>query len=283
MLIQDPNNPAARLFNLIEQLSAQPDQPALLMWGAVLVVGQSDTLELLVRVGRVMQLPKLTRDALSEIEPKLAPIYFEWVPQIETAFKSHRLAGAVREFVGPIDKEARRTLRFCADTLSKSLPEKVLPSDDLTRLKREAQELATALRKAEIDPDLKRYAWQHLTEIIRALDDYPFLGIGPLEKAAEQAVGSAIGFGRARAHRLKATDVGLRLFRFVISVLTLMATLDGALQLPSDLHRHLIGPPAARSSTGEHSDEERPAPEAGRYSALTELARRSDTGRDPSS
>ena len=230
-MIQEPNNPAARLLNLIERLSigTQLEQPAFTIWSAVLAVRAEETFEMLDRIGRIMQLPKVTREALSAVRPKLDPIYFEWVPQIEAAFKAHRLAGAMREFMAPISNDTRRTLRFCADRLSYVAPEKLLESNDLTTLRREAAELRRNLENAEIDSDLKKFAWRHLKEFISALDDYEFLGVTPLNRATEQALGS-VRLNLEVAEKLGVTKVGKRLFGMLGKTLVLLSALHGAAQ-----------------------------------------------------
>jgi hypothetical protein len=241
--IAKANNPAARLLNLIEKLSVgSPEQPSQTIWGAALTVRADDVLELLDRIGRIMNLPKVTRDALSAVRPKLDPIYFEWVPQVEAAFKAHRLTGVIREFLTPITADTRRTLRFCADRLSDLSPEKVLENDDLTKLRREAAELRSELENAEIDSDLKKFAWRHLKEFIAALDEYEFFGVSPLNRATEEAMGS-VRLNLQVAEKLSVTEIGKRLFTFFGKTLMLLSALHGAAQLPGDIPHFLIDAP----------------------------------------
>ena len=215
------------------------EKAALQAWSALLVVRADDTFESLDRIGRVMQLPKITKEVLSAVRPPLAPIYFEWVTPIETAFKAHRLVGNLAEFMTPINTDARKTLQFCADRLSELSPEKMFESADLSRVRREATELRSELEKAEIDSDLKKFAWRHLKEIITALDEYEFFGVNPLQRASDGALGSAAQ-NREAVSRLQATPVGRKLFGFLAKTLIMLSALHGAVQIPQDIQRFLI-------------------------------------------
>jgi hypothetical protein len=244
MAIPDPNNPAARLLNLIERLRAKPnDQPAFHAWGNILIVQPEHTFELLERVGRVMRLPKITHDALSAI-PGTSPLYFQWVPSLEEAFKAHRLVAALREFLAPISDHAVNTLQFCADRLDNHAREAILKNDDLTKLRREAVELRIELENAEIDPALKKFAWDRLKPIIAALDDYEFFGVEAIRRATQEALG-AVALNQEASLKLNETSIGKKLFVFGLGILNLLAALDGTLQLPGDVRQFLIAPPPA--------------------------------------
>lgn len=244
-MIPDANNPAARLLNLIEKLkNLDRNQPTMKAWAAIFVVRADDTPELLERVGRVMRLPKVTRTALLAV-PDTAQIYFEWLPSIESAFKAHRLNGPLNEFIGQINDQATNTLRFCSDRLSTQAPEPILETEPLTKLRRDAAELRTDLEKADIDPDLKKFALDHLKVIISALNDYELFGVGPIHRAANEAIGAG-AVDRRTARRLYAIPVGKKLIRYVLETARLLATLHGVMQLPGDFqHRLQLEPPAA--------------------------------------
>jgi hypothetical protein len=253
------------------------DQPAFQAWSALLAVRADDAFELLDRISRVMQLPKMTREALSAVRPPLAPIYFEWAKPIEAAFKAHRLVGPLREFMTPINSDAKKTLQFCTDRLADLSPEKMLESADLAELRREAAELRSDLEKADIEPVLKKFAWRHLKEIITALDEYEFFGVSPLQRASEAALGSA-ALNREAASRLQATTVGAKLFGFLLKTLIMLSALHGAAQIPQDIQRFLIDARPAVESPHGRTHEDQPSVKPVADPTPIEIVRGGDEG-----
>ena len=88
---------------------------------------------------------------------------------------------------------ALQHLHYCAAMLAERGGEKQqLEYLQVLELQREIDSLRTELRGAEIDDELKLFIQYQLGMIRDAIDQYLIFGIGPLESATHQAIGSLL-------------------------------------------------------------------------------------------
>jgi len=246
------NNPAARLFALINSIS-QLKQGMNLMtaWGIVLNVsrpGPDNSFVFLRRYGKVLALPKRAREALLNVRPELSrDLYFRWIPKLEAALLGPGLTADVSGFNSTFDKSALDNLEFCADLLSRQCPEKTIENQALAKIVKEAQQLRQDTVGAEIDEGLRSYILDGLDDITSAIEDYDLEGIASVERGVERAFGRIL-VKNDQAARLRGQSVWKRFGGLLSTLALVVSAANGAVQLPHNVHEFLI----------EHDAVERP-------------------------
>lgn len=244
------NNPAARLHRILTQLRSQnSNTKAIDAWSAILRTPSHDGLRLLQRYARVIALPGAVRDEITQIHVD-HELYLRWVPKVQTTFLSHSLTGLITHFHQHVDQADVDRIEFCAVELSRSRPEPVVEGRQLVELLHHAQELRRECLSDEIALDLRDHLLRYVDEIISAIEEYDIVGIQPLRRSMEAAVGSSV-VDRERSKRLDATPVGKKFFQFVYNGLLILNMLHGALQLPHDVQTIFVGASAAVEMANE--------------------------------
>jgi hypothetical protein len=231
------DNPAGRLLNLIEKLkNHRMNDLAIQAWAAVLGIPANDTFAILVRLGRIIALPKIIKDAISTIPDIDLNLFLSWMPALEGAFQAHSLSAPLAHFLNPISQEAIVRLQFCADRLSQSRPEKLLDPKDLQDLRHHFFSIRSELVGSNLPADLRAFIETHLNEIIDALQDYEFLGVAPLERALAYTAAST-GRDSARAAQIDKNPVGHKFLEYVGGALLVLKLIHALALLPADIEK----------------------------------------------
>ncbi len=172
----DFTNPAYRLLNLLEKgKRISPNNPCRSAWAQLL--GTSvDSPELLIRLGKTMELPSLVVQSLIDTYPDESNTWSHWTTQIQTAFLSQQLHDKWNTFIAHIDDHSFTYLRMHAKLLQVKSKTKPLESEVLTKAREELNDVLSELLSAEIDISAKTYLARNIRKLISSIDEYHISG-----------------------------------------------------------------------------------------------------------
>jgi hypothetical protein len=194
-------NPAALLHSLLANLcNIPPSNSARYTFNAVFKNYNDDTSRLLQSLGEMVKLAVSAEEQIRAIRDLDWERYLNWKPDIGEAFGQISLNGDLSTFNAPLKKnsgQALERLQYCADRLS-LLHGKELQQIDLTEIQTSITSLKSEIRDADFDAELKVYLLYQLGVMADAIDRYSLFGIGPLQSATNEIVGSLMLNGKAR-------------------------------------------------------------------------------------
>jgi hypothetical protein len=209
-------NPAALLHSLLADLCKMPpSNPARYSFNAVFKTYNDDTSRLLQSLGEMVKLALSAEEQIRSIQELDLERYLNWKPDIVEAFGQISLRGDLSAFIAPLKKnngQALERLQYCADRLS-LLHGKELEQIDLTEIQTSITSLKSEIRDADVDAELKVYLLYQLGVMADAINRYSLFGIGPLESATNEIVGSLVL--NEKAHKQLAVPV-LQKFRNLV-------------------------------------------------------------------
>lgn len=228
------NNPAGRLLAIINAGKTQPKKKiAAEIWGTLLEVAPEDRTLLLERVGSVLSLPSKIRTEISQIKDVNGSVYLKWLPTVERSFRSINFDAPWQQFIDIIDEAAIYGMEVCSELLSRMTPEKVIDIGSMDTLKVQIDELLSSLNEHDLDLDIKKFIYDHLTKIKFAIEEYRINGTVPLEGAFHSVLGALVITPEIYT-KTKDTDIG-KGFWGVMGKLALLVTITvGAIQIGKD-------------------------------------------------
>lgn len=189
------DNPAARLLSLLEAgKKHKADQKCREVWGALLnaPVTSKDQSMLMSRLGKAMELPGQTVDAIRESFPDDEDTWRHWSAQVQNAFLSQELTGQWGSFIGHIDDHSLMYLRMSSRLLQTMANTKLIADDDIKASRAKLDEILVEIRDSEQPAEIKKFLMRALQKIITALDEYAITGALPVIDAIEGALGHAV-------------------------------------------------------------------------------------------
>lgn len=185
------DNPASRLHTILAQgktISAK--ESCRVAWGKLLGSGSNPTLTL-SRLGKVMELPQQSLEALEFAFPHRVSASQHWVTQLSAAFGRQDLDGQWDTFIRLVDEQTMSLLGLTADLLGARDNRSPLDIKELDDVRKRLDELLVAVLSSDIAADVKRWVVAYLRKIIAAIDDYRITGAMAVVEAADGALGHA--------------------------------------------------------------------------------------------
>ena len=175
------DNPAARLLAILRRGKEIPaTSKCHTAWQQVLNVQDNDAL-LMSRLGKVMELPDLSLQALRETFPARSNIATHWAERVNHAFMVHNLTEKWETFINHIDHHTTNYLEIAAELLQAKSNTKLIADDALLSLRGTLDVIATEILAASaISDELKRYLNRSLRNIIIRIDEYMLTRALPL-------------------------------------------------------------------------------------------------------
>jgi len=187
------NNPAARFHSLLKKGQSQKkDEQCAKVWGNILDVPSGDTSLLLRRMGHVMELPSLIALEIRELPNVNHDIHLKWLPRVNASIGIMNFQNPWKTFIDRFDAEILYGIEICADALSRSRPEKIISESLLKELSDKVAKLQEELSNEDIPISVANFIMERLEEIRLALEEYPYRGSAPLERALENTVGKVV-------------------------------------------------------------------------------------------
>ena len=192
------NNPAARLHTLVRRLrSTTPNGPPARVWAQALdiPINQEMTGLLFIQVVQgilaFLELVNETESGLHELE--FDEFYFEVFPPLrQVAQRSLSSLHANRSnLTRPITEGTLTLLQVIAAEWGKRKPDPEIDEQALKEIHAEAHSLFEAIKRADINCDLKRFILSLTFAIIHAIQQYRISGSESLTRALALIIGQA--------------------------------------------------------------------------------------------
>lgn len=156
-----------------------------------LLDARGNTALLMSRLGRVMELPRLTISALMASYPNQGETWKHWEAQVSAAFMVQNMHAEWKSFSANIDSHSITYLRMAADLLNAKQQSRLLEQAEVTAIRDRVQAVLDAVLEADLPPALKAQLVRCIKRIIDALDEYQITGGVAILEAAEASLGHA--------------------------------------------------------------------------------------------
>jgi hypothetical protein len=192
------NNPAVRLYNLSQRLrSASGNRSPARLWAQALDIhiNRELTGPLLIEVTQgilgFLDLLKETETGVQELE--FDDFYSEAFPPLKAVAEVSlsNLGANQSNLTQPITDETVTLLRVIASEWEKKKADPKIDEQVLQRIQAEAHALFEAIKRAELDHDLKRLLLLLTSEIEQSIQHYRISGPDGLERALALIIGHA--------------------------------------------------------------------------------------------
>lgn len=224
------DNPAARLLTLLEAgKTKNKHENCRVVWQQLLEVENNNPL-LMSRIGKAMELPELTIQAIREQYPNQTNTWAHWETQVNNAFMEQNLNSQWTTFIQHIDAHSINFLRLSADLLQAKSNTKTMTDEELSKLRDNLHEIYSEIINAEIDEEVKKYLVRNLRKLITSIDEYKLTGALPLLDTIESTIGH-IHIDSNYKNFLKNSELGGRLLDNLSAMANILTVAIGIPQL----------------------------------------------------
>ena len=184
------DNPAARLVSIFEKGKKIPSNTNCReAWKQILGPVESDVM-LFSRLGKIMELPEQTIQALVDGFPNQGNTWSHWAGQVNQGFSAQNLNASWDSFINHIDAHSITYLTLASDLLQSKSNTKLIADEQIGSVRERFQALYEEVLTSEDIPDeIKKYVVRYLRKILIGIDEYHLTGALPLLDAVEVMVG----------------------------------------------------------------------------------------------
>lgn len=193
MAVGTTNNAAWRLLNILRQAQQKHDNTRTReVWAEVLGVPKDSTVELLRKLGLLLQLCALAKAQLQAAGGTKLDTYTKRFDRIEKAFGANNLDSHWGPFKSHLTEAALDALEIGAHRLSEIMTESEIPQDELDQLRAQVDDLLTSVMDSDLHQPFKEFVTKHLELIRAAILEYRLRGTEGLREALERSIGSLV-------------------------------------------------------------------------------------------
>lgn len=186
----DLNNPAGRLYEILDQAKGQPDKDdCWTIWIKVFGVTKGDRFAALARLGELSQLVERIRREISAMGVN-HELYLQWVPHVASVVAANNMAQSWGDYKRFLDTGTMAHLAHCAELYKNRVGELRVDEDELLRVDQEVQALREQILHGDLPHDLRSLLLDSIRQMSYAIESYRINGAEGLRRAAEQAFGA---------------------------------------------------------------------------------------------
>lgn len=224
------DNPAARLLSILERGKTKTSTTKCrVVWEELLEV-TGDSPLLMARLGKVMELPRLTITLLKEEFPEQGDMWTHWESQVNAAFMVQNMHANWDSFINNIDDHTITYLRMASLLLQAKANTKLIADADLASVREALNEILVEVLVTDLPDEVKKYVVRNLRKILDSIDEYKLTGALPLLDAVETTLGHA-AVDRQYKTFLTDTCLGKRLLDTLASMANVVTIAVGLPQL----------------------------------------------------
>jgi hypothetical protein len=172
----DYTNSAYRLLKIPEDGKARkPGASCRAIWAAILGAEEYSP-ELLIRLGKTLELSGLVSQEISMAFPEEADTCSHWSHQLTVAFSHQILAGEWQSFIGHIDDHCIRYLKIHARMLQAHIKTQPVDMDVLLSTRVVLDQCLQEIIASDLDQKLKQTLTRNLRKLIVAIDEFKITG-----------------------------------------------------------------------------------------------------------
>lgn len=187
------NNPASRLYELLKNARGMgQDKPIREVWATVAGISPSDYPRVLRFVADLIILSQEAKGAIENLENVDHDIYLSPFKNVEQALARINLDDRWESFSRYLDEPTMVSLSFCADTLSRSSSNGLIPNEELDSLLLDIEQVLEQIINLELPDELRMFLVEHLEQMRAAVLSYRIFGNEGLRRALESVLGATI-------------------------------------------------------------------------------------------
>jgi len=237
----ESNNPAKRLYEVLDATRGGGDTPLLMFWAKYL--GSSEDYAGRVRIHfDVVQLVQECRRLIEGLGEVDKPLFLEPLDTIETALEACGTRGSCIQLINNIPDTALTALRFCDEILKRTMGEQLIEEQDLGNLHSDVESLISRIVDMSLPQEFKTILIDGLEEIRRAIILYRLLGAAGLKRAFESNLVMAARF-RDQIENMPGSednrDVGRDFFKILSALDSILAAALKGKQLAGTVFKML--------------------------------------------
>ncbi|HEY4092690.1 MAG TPA: hypothetical protein VGN46_14345 [Luteibacter sp.] len=226
------DNPASRLHDILARGKIIPATDSCrTAWGQLLGSGSNQALTM-ARLGKVMELPQQSLNAMEVAFPHRVGACSHWVGKLSSAFGRQDLDGVWETFIKFVDEQSMSLLGLTADLLGGLEKRSRLDIEHLSQVREQLNELLVAVLASDVSADVKRWVVNYLRKIIVAIDEYHITGALAVVEATDGALGHARANPEYRSF-LRDHELGGRVLEGISAAANLVTV---AMSLPELAH-----------------------------------------------
>jgi len=185
------NNPAGRLYDLLQAAQRQPGkEKARNAWAKVFDIDPGDTALLLEMLADLISLVSNTKASIERLENVDHALYLKPFKKLERFFSQVNLDAVWEHWQKQLDEPTLYGLQFAADQLSRSAGSTSISEEDIASLQEELEQFVASVLESDLPQGLKTLFLKNLESVRHALLVYRIQGLDGLEHELERAVGS---------------------------------------------------------------------------------------------
>lgn len=231
----DHTNPAFRLLSILEEGKNENQQVTCRSVWAKLLKTDENSPELLIRLGKTMELPSLIVQALQDTYPDEPSTWDHWNSQVRSAFMQQQLHGQWTTFISQIDSHSYTYLRMHATLLQVQSKTRPLNHDVLETTRSDLNECLVTLMKAELDQEVKGYLARNIRKLIAAIDEYHITGTTGIFDSIEIVMGHQV-FDPNYKEFIRGTAIGQQISTIVGTIADAMSIVMGLPQIGGSIN-----------------------------------------------
>lgn len=184
----DYDNPAARLFLILQKGKTYSGTDACRgIWAKLLNTDDSATL--IMRLGKLMSLPKQIIQELKDNYPTQENSWEYWEERVNKAFMSQNLNATWASFIDHIDHHTITYIKMSADLLQQKSKCNIISNKNLDDIKCSIDIIYNKVLECKIEDDIKRYLIYYINKMINSIDEYEITGATPIIESVDVMIG----------------------------------------------------------------------------------------------
>jgi hypothetical protein len=191
------NNPAGRLYNIIDQLRKSAQNPYLAL-SSIFNIDSNDRATILENYAEIFRLTKDVRECILKLDGINHSKYLSPIEDIILSLSKIEFSGNgdLFSFKTSLDEKVMIRLEYCAEALSSAFGGQSLEESQLEELSDEVESLINYIKELNINNDLKAIFLNNLENIKIAITKYQLYGPTEIKSILEACLGSIILNGK---------------------------------------------------------------------------------------
>ncbi len=188
---KQPNNPAARLLEIINKARSIPGNVSTGDgWAKLFDLNSKDLPEILLRISDLFQLIYETRRAVEELNDYDHQLYLRPIDKVVSAFTTIRFDIEWAHIINQFDETTLYGLSICSDVLSKYSKEQPIDEETIKALLKDVNDLQEDVLKSGLPDELRSFLLEQLEKLRSALLNYRVFGSKRLKSTLESITGA---------------------------------------------------------------------------------------------
>lgn len=169
------DNPAGRLYKILNEARNTGDMPTIEMWAKVLDATDGSSPEVFSRIAQLQELVEDVKTKIYNIEGINKDLYLSPFPKVEEIVKNPSLGHSWNTFKPTLTELVMFGLAHCAELLSR-YNQQPIEQSELVALKKDIETLSDKIGMSDINVELKTVILDQLEIIRRAIAEYKIRG-----------------------------------------------------------------------------------------------------------